>query len=432
MSDGADYLKSIKAELAKGRRQRKRGDKLLQAFGYVRRRQTFVDQVNEELGRLGLVADPPISTEMEKDAFTTFRLIDATSQGSNIQVPDDDADPALDPAEDVKADLAEPPKVDSINPADLSVTVRNLDCATKAPVMVNPSDSIASALTKMQLNDYSQLVVGTGERSIRGVVSDRSVANQMLHGKPKKVDDCVESVPEVTLDEPLLDVVAKFQRHDCVLVFDDAKRIFGIVTPSDIAREFHGMTAPFLVIGEIETHLRWLIDRSIELTSVTNATSSAAPGDPPSKAADLTMGELERILENPDHWAMVGMPYDRADFCKSLTEMRKLRNETMHFGDPLSDAELAKLRNFADALRIACAAAAKNPHRKRSSAFYPQPAMVGSSLPPILLSDVHRCGVGRLLRQDSSAGRQIRHFVPICTFGTEDPTSARSSSSGSS
>ena len=366
MSDGPAYLKAIRKQLDQGHRQWRRGDKLLAAFGYVRRRQEFVDQVNAELASLGLVASPPISTALALDGYTSFSLIgvgpeaaDAATAESASSSP---AEPAAeDIAEEVKAELAEPPKVDAINPADLSVTVRNLECANRAPLMVTPSDTLASAMTKMQLHDYSQLVAGTGERSVKGVISYRSIANQQMHGSPKVVGDCIEQVPEVTLDAALLDVVARFQSYDCVLVFNAEKKLCGIVTPADIASEFQAMTAPFLVIGEIETQLRWLIDRALDLSEVTfTAAPAPKPGAPPSKAADLTMGELERILENPEYWAKIGMTYDRVDFCQALSEMRKFRNETMHFGDPLSPAELTKLRNFATALRLACAAAAKS------------------------------------------------------------------------
>ena len=64
MTDGAAYLKEIKKNLEKGQRQWKRGDKILAAFGYRRRRKEFIDQVNAELERLGMVAVPPITTAL--------------------------------------------------------------------------------------------------------------------------------------------------------------------------------------------------------------------------------------------------------------------------------------------------------------------------------------------------------------------------------
>jgi CBS domain-containing protein len=365
VSNGSDYLKAIKKNLEQGQRQWKRGDKVLEAFGYVRRRQEFVDQVNSELERLGLVAQPPVSTALNLHGYTWFYLkaipTAEVDGGSLSAAPPPDVIADEEKAEIEKADLAEAPKVDLVNPADLGVTVRNLECATNPPLTVKPETSIESALTMMQLNDYSQLVVATGERSIKGVVSYRSIAREQLHGSPKIVDDCMEVVPQLTLNDPLLDAVARFQQCDCVLVLGDDKKLCGIITPADIAREFHAMTAPFLIIGEIETHLRWFIDRSaLNLADVTiSAAPQPAAGNVASSAADLSIGELERILENPEYWGKVGIAYDRAEFCKALDDMRRFRNQTMHFGDPLSAQEVNRLRNLANALRVSSAAMAK-------------------------------------------------------------------------
>src|SRR4051812_12700773 len=49
MMDYEEYLDGIKANLLAGRMQWRRGDKVLTVFGYVRRRQTFVDLINSEL-----------------------------------------------------------------------------------------------------------------------------------------------------------------------------------------------------------------------------------------------------------------------------------------------------------------------------------------------------------------------------------------------
>ncbi len=207
MSDGTGYLKEIKKKLESGQRQWKRGDKILAAYGYARRRQTFVDQINADLKALGMVADPPITTDIAKDGSTTFRLKGSAPVRSVtvVGVPATAAASGLAGeiiAEEI-AELAEPPKVDSTNPADLAVTVKNLEAATRVPLMVNPNDDLASALTKMQLNDYSQLVVATGLKSVKGVVSYKSIAIQQLHGHPEKVGECIDdSVPQVTLNEP--------------------------------------------------------------------------------------------------------------------------------------------------------------------------------------------------------------------------------------
>jgi hypothetical protein len=74
------------------------------------------------------------------------------------------------------------------------------------------------------------------------------------------------------------------------------------------------------------------------------------PGEKQSSAMcvdDLTMGELERIIEQPANWNAVNIRYDRATFCKELAAVRELRNEVMHFGDTPDAKEFKRLKDFA-------------------------------------------------------------------------------------
>lgn len=59
------------------------------------------------------------------------------------------------------------------------------------------------------------------------------------------------------------------------------------------------------------------------------------------------------------------MKYDRATFVAELDQIRRFRNVIMHFGDPMSPADLDRIRAFADMVRIACAAASKRPPKAR-------------------------------------------------------------------
>ena len=58
---GREYLEGIRTELRLGRRQRKMGQNVLSAFGYIRRRATAIQKINAALDDLGLVAHPPIN-----------------------------------------------------------------------------------------------------------------------------------------------------------------------------------------------------------------------------------------------------------------------------------------------------------------------------------------------------------------------------------
>ena len=61
---GQEYLEDIRTNLKSGRNQHRMGEKILRAFGYVRRRATAIEEINATLEELGLLADPPVNSEM--------------------------------------------------------------------------------------------------------------------------------------------------------------------------------------------------------------------------------------------------------------------------------------------------------------------------------------------------------------------------------
>lgn len=68
MAYGEEYLDAIRAELKQGRRQWKRGDNILSAFGYMRRRQTAIDLINGLLKAKGMYTNPELTTDMPLDS----------------------------------------------------------------------------------------------------------------------------------------------------------------------------------------------------------------------------------------------------------------------------------------------------------------------------------------------------------------------------
>ena len=63
------------------------------------------------------------------------------------------------------------------------------------------------------------------------------------------------------------------------------------------------------------------------------------------------MGELQRVLELPEHWDALDLAFDRVVFIRGLSEAREYRNRLMHFRDPLTEAEMKQLTNFCDTVR---------------------------------------------------------------------------------
>lgn len=368
MVNSEEYLDSILAELKQGHRQWKRGDKLLEAFGYTRRRQTAIDLINKMLDEKGMYTLPPLTTTMPLDRGITFYLKGSTPEASvntSIEIAEDIPVEVVELAVQDEAHASsgevltvtipqEAPAAEPGNPGDRGLIIGNLACAERVPEQIAPTASVEEALTRMAMRDYSQLVVTTGQRDIKGLISYKSVAQAYLHGEPKAVNDCLDkSVPIVELNEPLLKVVERFQDFTAVLIISSDKSLAGIVTPADIAAEFGAMAAPFLLIGQIEEQLRWLVQKSLpDLAAALAVVGTTFDSGPGPSVSDLTMGELHRILDNDENWNKVGIKFHRVEFCKELNAVRDIRNAVMHFRD-LPDGGAERLRQFAAVVQTA-------------------------------------------------------------------------------
>jgi hypothetical protein len=67
---------------------------------------------------------------------------------------------------------------------------------------------------------------------------------------------------------------------------------------------------------------------------------------------ELTMGDYQQVLSNPEMWTKLGWPLDRQTFIERLDEIRKIRNGVMHFNpDPPPAGTIDKLRKLNSVLR---------------------------------------------------------------------------------
>lgn len=211
----------------------------------------------------------------------------------------------------------------------------------------------------MALKKYSQLVVassGTSRRQdIKGIVSYQSIAKALLSGTPKKVRDCLDDkVPIVSSDRDLRDVVPLLGESDVVLVVGQDHRLQGIVTSWDLAEEFAQLVDPFKRIGEIEERLRTLTGRNLGQEQIMKFLSDHGSTNQEyrERLDELTIGELQRVLEYPSHWESLGLKaIERETFIEALDTIREFRNRLMHFRDPLSPEETSQLTNFCDLVR---------------------------------------------------------------------------------
>lgn len=231
--------------------------------------------------------------------------------------------------------------------------IGRLEIANRLPVTVSPQATITEAITIMLKNDYSQLPVMVGEREVKGLLSWRSLGSRLSFGhKCDVAADALENYASVQLDESLFDAISLMTKHDCILVRDGINKVCGILTPYDISVTFGQLAEPFLVLGEIENHIRALIDGKFSKDELTLFRDQADSSRQVETVADLTLGECLRLIENPERWNRVSLPVDRVTFVKDVDEVRRIRNEVMHF-DPegIEDDDVRKLRAFVQFLK---------------------------------------------------------------------------------
>lgn len=216
---------------------------------------------------------------------------------------------------------------------DPTVRIEALAAANREPTVVHPEGLLSEATTLMLLNDYSQLPVTQDSREIRkvvGMISWKSIGSRLSSGvECTQVRDCVNpQVHEVRHDTPLLDAVAGIATNGYTLVRDSTNRIVGIVTTSDLSREFQELASPFLLIGEIEKYLHTLVHGRFTTEEIQ---ASLPEGLTATGTADLTLGGYCRLLDKPANWDKLGLNFGKRQFVARLEAVREIRNEVMHF-----------------------------------------------------------------------------------------------------
>lgn len=224
-----------------------------------------------------------------------------------------------------------------------------LKAANTPPITVTRDTEVSEAITLMLMNDYSQLPVMKGDRNVDGLISWRSIGKTRIgEGNASKyVRDCMEKPEIVTSDTHLFDAINIIANKEVVLVRNSENKIAGLVTTSDISLQFRALSEPFLLLSEIENHVRRLIDGKFSLEDLK---AGRDPNDANRKienVANLTLWEYIRLLDKPENWSRLGYDLSRTECTKRLREIGRIRNDVMHFHpDGISPEDLDLLRDM--------------------------------------------------------------------------------------
>lgn len=275
--------------------------RLLELFGYAKRGRLVNSRIRNALEAHGLRASPDFES-VWIDREISLELDRQSATGS----------------------------VEPVTIEDPTVRIDALVAAHRKPTVADPDSRVRDATTLMLLNDYSQLPVTQNRRKIRGMITWKSIGSRLSSGvECSLVRHCMNPhVQEVRLGTPLLDAVSGIASHGYTLVRSSTDEIVGIVTTSDLSREFHELASPFLLIGEIEKYLHTVVHGQF----TTEEIQAALPeGLTATGTADLTLGGYCRLLQNPPNWDKLRLEFSRELFVERLEAVREIRNEVMHF-----------------------------------------------------------------------------------------------------
>jgi predicted transcriptional regulator len=308
--------------------------KLIAFWGARRRGSYIVDQIDRDLARHNLVAQPSIIEVWLDERITLIPVAHEAPESSS-------SEPSVEGTISTNSELT------ATHPQAATLQVGMLQSARSAVVAVRPDDDLIRAQSLMMRHDYSQLAVLSGPRDLRGAVSWESVAQAQIRDPDASLRDATVHSRTVRKTDDLLALVPTIVDEGFVFVQNNDRTITGIVTTADLSNQFVGLAGPFLMLGEIERRLRQIADAVFQEDDFRAVVDPRDTGRTVRNAGDLTLGEHIKLLENPDRWNRLSWKLDRKIFIEILDGIRKARNEIMHFSpDPLDPDDLQRMQSF--------------------------------------------------------------------------------------
>jgi CBS domain-containing protein len=331
----------------------------LALFGQERRGYKVVSRIRKELKKHGLATSPDFENENIDNYISVLLAPETTApvpvpkvkSGAAATTPVTASVPV-----DSSSTAIEEPLV--VQPRDAVVTIRQgIPAAGKVPASVRPEEPVMKALSRLMSEKLELLVVQRGDRArVEGIFNYASFTHAHMAGKqPKTVGDCTShEFIEVNEEKPLIDAVRDIMQHGTVVVRSRQNQLCGVVTARDVAPVFVELAEPFLLLSQIENHLRGLLERANlkkeeykNLVIESDADRKARTEGPD----DLTLGELILAFEQDTMWAKVGLHFDKATLTKRLHSVREIRNKVMHFSpDGLPSDDVTKLKDTRELL----------------------------------------------------------------------------------
>jgi CBS domain-containing protein len=233
-------------------------------------------------------------------------------------------------------------------------TLKTLYDPKQKVITITNDTTLEKALTIMSLNNFSQLPVTSKadtklKKDIVGFISWKTIGEAIIKQNDfKLVKDCLSKDIKILSDNTLLlKSIDEIFGNDFILVEKENTEICGIVTMTDISKEYFKETKPFLLLEQIENKIRFLLDKKVDKEDM----YTIFPNNQGKKIEtldDLNFGDYVSLLRNGHVWNKVNTyKICQKTLTDNLEEIREIRNEIMHFSpDGISDSKTLKLENM--------------------------------------------------------------------------------------
>ncbi len=323
---------------------------LISWFGAERRGYMVAYKIRKVLTDLGVVTKPDFDSVPLDAKVKLYAPTEEEYQASSV----DNETNKVAGSESVLKEIVEAeilPQSEFISGAvsEPAFRVSRLEAANVKLITVKPDTSLIEAVTLMLRHDYSQLPVMTNERDVKGVISWESIAPKLVLAKAESdtVRAFMKPHREINSTDSIFAALPRIVEYSYVLVRATDQRISGIITTTDLSVQFKQLSEPFLLLAEIENHIRTLIDGRFTKEELSNLVNPSENERAIESVADLTFGEYIRLFEEPNLWMKTKLQVDRKIFVKELDKIRVIRNDVMHFDpDGISEEDHELLHHF--------------------------------------------------------------------------------------
>lgn len=203
---------------------------------------------------------------------------------------------------------------------------------------MKPEAEIGEAYCLMIQHDYSQLPIINTSNEMKGYVSWKSIGEAHAVGKEiSLVIHCIfRETTVLNHDMNLLDAVKIIISKEVVMVRGQDGKLKGPITTTDLAHQYNIMAEPFILIGNIEFHMRSIIEH------LRNA-DQFVEGKEKIGLEEITFEKFKPFFSH-SNLEILGVAIQKICLMELIEQGRVARNNMVHFKSSDATSQEEELR----------------------------------------------------------------------------------------